>query len=114
MQRKYKRICAVALAVSSLGLCACMKERKIVSAEISKDYVQKVQPNEKDITQDFTLALTRFSFQLFNYSFENKQENYLISPLSAYLCLSLITNGASGKTEKSSTKKSPYPRRHRD
>jgi len=99
MRKQIKQISAITLAALSLGLTACMQDKKIVSAEISKPYTRTIQQSNEKISKDFALALSDFSFRLFQGTKNTQGENQLISPLSAYICLSLIANGASDKTQ---------------
>ena len=99
MRKTVKKIGAITLAALSLGLTACMQEKTIVSAEISKTYSRKIQLSKQSLTSEFYSALSDFSFRLFQSTKNTQGENQLVSPLSAYLCLSLIANGASDETQ---------------
>jgi serpin B len=98
MRKSIKKIFALTLLVSSLGLCACMRERTIASAELSKNYTKKTTQS-LEVGKEFTSALSNFSFSLFQKSIEKNGKNQLLSPLSAYLCLALLQNGANGETK---------------
>ena len=98
MRKIFKKLSAITLAVFSFGLCGCVREKKIASAEISKSYERKISVQTGETPSDFKNALCDFSFELFQDALQNKKENPLVSPLSAYLCLCLIANGTSGET----------------
>lgn len=98
MRKIFKKLSAITLAVFSFSLCGCVREKKIASAEISKSYERKISAQTGETPNDFKNALCDFSFELFQDALQNKKENPLVSPLSAYLCLCLIANGTSGET----------------
>ena len=97
--KKLKQCSAVALAVCSLGLGACMNEKKIASAEISKNYQRNITVQTEKTNPQFASAINDFSFALFQSTLQ-KKSNLLLSPLSSYFCLSMIANGANGETLK--------------
>lgn len=97
MRKKLKRTLAISLCLFSLGLCGCMREKKIASAELSKNYRKTVESGG-EITEHFIASLSDFSFNLFKKSV-NEKENVTLSPLSAYTCLALLQNGANGETK---------------
>lgn len=68
----------------------------IKASALSADY-QRTATDEGEVTNEFISALADFSFNLFEGSLK-EEENGLVSPLSALLCLALVTNGASGDT----------------
>lgn len=97
MRNTLKRTLAISLCVFSLGLCGCMKEKKIASAELSKNY-QKSAQTFGEITQELIASISNFTFTLFKNTL-NGQSSATLSPLSAYVCLSLLLNGSSGETQ---------------
>ncbi len=97
MQRAWKNTLAVSLsAFLLLASAGCHIDRKIASAELSKDYERTTTLSSR-VSAAFKQGIQDFSFSLFQHSLEEKG-NALISPLSAATCLALINNGASGNT----------------
>ncbi len=88
-------ICLLLVVLMLLSLSSCGAFVPKASA-LSDDYTRKATENG-EVTEEFISALANFSFNLFEGSLE-EEKNGLISPLSALLCLSLVTNGASGET----------------
>ena len=84
-------------ALLLLGSSSCFMEKKIASAELSKDYA-RAATNAGEITENFKTNLADFSMSLFKKSVTKNEKNDLVSPLSAALCLALINNGAAGNT----------------
>jgi len=82
-----------ALLLFSLTSCGGLA---IKASALSADY-QRTATDEGEVTNEFVSALADFSFNLFEGSLKEEQ-NGLVSPLSALLCLALVTNGASGDT----------------
>lgn len=82
-----------ALLLFSLTSCGGLA---IKASALSADY-QRTATDEGEVTNEFISALADFSFNLFEGSLK-EEENGLVSPLSALLCLALVANGASGDT----------------
>lgn len=82
-----------ALMLFSLTSCGGLS---IKASALSADYERKTT-DEGEVTDAFISALADFSFDLFEGSLK-EEENGLVSPLSALLCLALVANGASGET----------------
>ncbi len=97
MRKVWKNTLAVSLsACLLLSGAGCHVDKKIASAELSKGY-ERTSTIGARVSNAFKQGVERFSFSLFQNSFE-KNANTLISPLSAAACLALINNGAVGNT----------------
>ncbi len=107
MRKQIRKSLALALCLFSLGLCGCMREKKIASAELSKNYRKTVESGG-EITDNFIENLSDFSFNLFKKSVR-ENENATLSPLSAYTCLALLQNGANGETKAEMEKALGFP-----
>lgn len=73
--------------VLSILLTACGTK---TSSQVLPDY---------EISDDMIQAQNDFSFELFHHLQETEKENMLISPLSIYMNLSMVYNGAKGETK---------------
>ncbi len=88
-------LCLLLAALMTLSLTSC-GGLVIKASALSDGYTRKATENG-EVTEEFISALADFSFELFEGSLKDR-ENGLVSPLSALLCLALVTNGASGET----------------
>lgn len=69
-----------------------------VSAEELSGSYQRKATEAGEVTEDLKQAMADFSFNLFHRTVVKDSENDLLSPLSAYLCLAMLANGADGET----------------
>lgn len=95
-----KRIIAAALCFMfcTAVLCGCTQtetDRKDVTALF--DDISPVMPTDIEECTDFAAA-QEFGMDLFSKTLDMKDENPVISPASAYLCLAMVMNGAEGET----------------
>lgn len=98
MRKTTKQITAFFTTALLLGsAAACHIDKKIASAELSKDYARTATETGA-VTDEFKTALSDFSVSLFQKTLTKDNKNDLVSPLSAALCLALINNGAGGNT----------------
>ena len=90
--------CLLLATLMALSLTSC-GGLAIKASALSSNYTRKAT-EEGEVTEAFIRAASEFSFDLFEGTLEQTKpgENLLVSPLSALLCLALITNGASGET----------------
>lgn len=51
-----------------------------------------------EVTDEFKTALIGFGTDIFRRCIEDEDDNYLVSPLSALICLAMITNGTANET----------------
>lgn len=71
----------------------------VVSAtDLSKGYSRKTA-DTGEVSEEFKTAMADFSFNLFRGLVTKDDDNDLISPLSAIVCLAMIANGADGETK---------------
>ena len=95
MKKRLITIIAFALAVlMPLSATSCSSAS---ASGLSGKYTRN-QEDEGAVTEDFTEAASKFAFDLFHATLTEDGKNDLISPLSAMLCLALVTNGAEGET----------------
>lgn len=97
MKKGAKFLSCMLIATTLCTATACRFDKKIVSAEISKAYTRKTNA-QYEVTQTFLQKTADFSFTTLQNCVDKQANNYLISPLSAALCLALINNGAAGNT----------------
>ncbi len=97
MKKQSKFLSCLLTAMMLCTATACQFDKKIVSAEVSKDYTRNTA-EQGEVTQDFQQKTADFSFSMFQNSVNKEKSKHLLSPLSATLCLALIGNGASGNT----------------
>jgi serpin B len=90
-------ICLLLAALMLLSLVSCGIVPK--ASALSDGYTRKTTESGK-VTDALVSSLSDFSFDLLQGAIAdpNSRGNLLTSPLSAFLCLSLVTNGASGET----------------
>lgn len=88
-------LCATVL----LGGTGCFgfNEKKVSAEELSKAYT-RTATEKTDVTDEFKTSFTDFSLTLFQQALTRNNQNNLLSPLSAALCLALVNNGAGGNT----------------
>lgn len=79
------------LTCSSCGL-------HLHATELSKDY-QRRQTETGEVSEAFKTAMADFSMSLFKEIVTKDEENDLVSPLSAVICLAMLANGADGETK---------------
>ena len=97
MKKQWKFLSCLLTATMLCTATACQLDKKIVSAEISKDYT-RTTTQQGSVTKEFQQKTAAFAFSMFHNSVNKQQSNHLLSPLSATLCLALINNGAAGNT----------------
>ncbi|MBE6662115.1 MAG: serine protease [Ruminococcaceae bacterium] len=87
------------LATLMLFFCTSCGGLTIKASALSAAYSRKTT-DEGEVTEDFKNAVANFSFDLLEGTLANAKEgeNLLVSPISALLCLALVTNGAAGET----------------
>ena len=90
-------VCLLLAAVMLLSCTSCGLQVK--AAELSGGYSRKASESG-EITEEFKAALADFSFELFHGLITRDEQNDLISPLSAVLCLAMLANGADGTTKR--------------
>lgn len=71
---------------------------QISAEELSKDYERKAT-EIGEVSEAFKTAMADFSMSLFKGLLTRDDENDLVSPLSAVICLAMIANGADGETK---------------
>lgn len=93
-------ICILMCLLLCLGTSSC--SIKIYAEELSKGYSRKAT-DTVDVRSDEYLTvcsgLADFSFSLLSYGIGENGENEIMSPLSAAIALSMLTNGADGETK---------------
>ena len=94
---KTRHVLLIGILILSLCLTSCAQPLSAKAANLSENY-RRTATDPGAVTSDFTKAFSDFSFRLFSESAQRTDNNKLISPLSAMLCLSLIANGAEGAT----------------
>lgn len=82
--------------ILNLSACAGIGSTEL-TAELRRGSVS-LSASKVDIDDEFASALTNFSVELFKQTAKGQNENSVISPLSAAVCLSMMTNGADGNT----------------
>ena len=97
MLMKTRHILLAGILILSICLTSCGRPLAAKAANLSEKY-ERTATDPGAVTSDFTKAFSDFSFRLFSESVGASEDNKLISPLSAMLCLSLIANGAEGET----------------
>ena len=88
--------CVLFGAVTTLAGCTV----SVKATELSAGYT-RTATDEGEVTDAFIAAMADFSLALTNTTLSRESEgkaNYLISPLSAMICLSMLANGAEGET----------------
>ncbi|MBO4979051.1 MAG: serpin family protein [Clostridia bacterium] len=88
-------ICLLLAALSALSLTSC-GGLAIKASALSANY-ERTATDTGEVTEEFLASFSDFSFDLFEGSLKDG-ENGLVSPLSALLCLAMVTNGAAGET----------------
>ena len=88
-------VCLMLAVVLSVGCTSCAVN--VSAEELSAGYTRKI--DETPLVGDgFRLAAADFSMDLLRELPMEKGENLLLSPLSAILCLGMVTGGADGET----------------
>ena len=94
-KNKTKRFVAILLcgAMACTMLSGCGSK-----AEALTGNVEPVVIEDGVITQDYTDMLADFSYDMLRYTAAAQEENILVSPLSAWLVLTMTGQGAAGNT----------------
>ncbi len=71
---------------------------RVSATELSKGY-ERMATEAGEVSEAFRTAMADFSMSLFKGLVTKDGENDLVSPLSAVICLAIITNGADGETK---------------
>lgn len=98
---KTKRILmsVLPLLLAGILLLSCSScTLRVDAAELSKNYERKATETG-EVSEKFRTAMADFSLSLFQGLVTKDEENDLISPLSAVLCLAMIANGADNNTK---------------
>ena len=92
-------ICLLLAALMLVSFASCGVVPKASALSLSSGYTRQTAETG-EVTEAFTASLSDFSFDLLHGALRDSDsgDNILASPLSAFLCLSLVTNGASGET----------------
>lgn len=100
MKSKFlKVIAAVGILPLSMGIFAACTGTKMKSQKISEDKIVYAEADTSIFEMEETRrAMTSFAADLFRKNTESGK-NSMLSPLSAYLCLSMCANGAGGITK---------------
>ena len=96
MKRIFLSVLCILLAacmVASLASCAV----NVSAEELSAGYTRKAD-GEPSVGDGFRLSAADFSMDLLREIPMEEGENVLLSPLSALLCLGMVTGGADGET----------------
>lgn len=88
-------LCILLAAATLLVSTGC--HRAAASDELSAGYVRNLSW-EGSVDGGFSANAADFAFALLRETLAETEENRLISPLSALLCLALVANGADGET----------------
>lgn len=95
MRKVMTRLAALLLAaVIMLGATSCVSS--VSGSELSAGYTRNGEVSS--VAEDFPTVMADFSLELFKRTLTEDEKNDLISPLSAMVCLALVTNGADGET----------------
>ena len=100
MKSKFlKVIAAVGILPLCMGIFAACTGTKMKSQKISEDKIAYAEADTSIFEMEETRrAMTSFAADLFRKNTESGK-NSMLSPLSAYLCLSMCANGAGGITK---------------
>lgn len=100
MKSKFlKVIAAVGILPLCMGIFAACTGTKMKSQKISEDKIVYAEADTSIFESEETRrAMTSFAADLFRKNTESGK-NSMLSPLSAYLCLSMCANGAGGITK---------------
>lgn len=100
MKSKFlKVIAAVGILPLCMGIFAACTGTKMKSQKISEDKIVYAEADTSIFEMEETRrAMTSFAADLFRKNTESGK-NSMLSPLSAYLCLSMCANGAGGITK---------------
>lgn len=96
-RRFFFSVCCILLAglmMSGTTSCGFLSVR---AAELSDGYT-RTATDEGQITDDFKTSMADFSLDLFRGTLGEDNQNSLVSPMSAVMCLALIANGTDGET----------------
>ncbi len=86
-------LCVTMVATSGCGLIP----KRVSANELSADYTRTATVSGT-VSDEFKSAFIDFSFKMFQSTTTKDENNDLLSPLSAALCLALVNNGARGET----------------
>ncbi len=96
MKTRSKVLCLILTVLMAFGMVGCGKfsPKKVAAKELTAN--MKVSVNSRAADDRFVSAYDDFSFEFLSRA--ANEENVLVSPLSAAICLSMIFNGANGET----------------
>lgn len=99
MRKIQKTILPLSLCVTLVGASSCFgfREKTVSANELSKPYTRNAS-EAVSVTDEFKNGFMDFSLTLFRNTMTKDENNDLLSPLSAALCLALVNNGANGET----------------
>lgn len=100
MKSKFlKVVAAVGILPLCMGIFAACTGTKMKSQKISEDKIVYAEADASIFeSEENKRAMTNFAADLFRNNTESGK-NSMLSPLSAYLCLSMCANGANGVTK---------------
>lgn len=88
-------LCLMLATVMAVGCTACAV--RVSAEELSAGYTRKAD-GEPSVGDGFRLSAADFSMDLLRELPMEEGKNVLLSPLSALLCLGMVTGGADGET----------------
>lgn len=88
-------LCLMLAAILTVGCTSCAV--RVSAEELSAGYTRQIDETPL-VGYGFRLAAAEFSMDLFREIPMEEGENVLLSPLSALLCLGMVTGGADGET----------------
>ena len=98
MKRIKSILCVVLAALTLLAFSSCSyKQAELYSKNLLDGYTRN-ETEKVAVSAEFIKALTDFSLELNKRVTEKDGKNVVISPLSAYICLAMVANGAKGET----------------
>lgn len=97
LQRIMPTALSLLLAMALLLSCTSCTT-SIHAADLSKGYQRKATETG-EVSEAFRVAMADFSMSLFKGLLTKDNQNDLVSPLSAVICLAMIANGADGETK---------------
>lgn len=90
-------LCCILLAVLMMSGTTSCGFLSVRAAELSDGYT-RTATDEGQITDEFKAAMADFSLALFRGTLGEDNQNGLVSPMSAVMCLALVANGTDGET----------------
>ncbi|MCD7776584.1 MAG: serine protease, partial [Firmicutes bacterium] len=96
MKKTKSAAISLLLALAMLLVSSCST---IEAVELSAEY-ERTATETGSVSEDFITKLTALSFKMFSEitTEDEDKANLLFSPLSAAVCIAMITNGADGET----------------